>query len=151
MNYIKLNSFGDVDKAKFKELVYSGFGKSLMDNYFEYVKPKILHLIQDDHEDYIGAVVLEEFKPCQFYLDKLVVAKEYQKNGIGKKLWSNVVEGSDKLVWRAKPENPINNMYVEKCEGMQKFEPWFVYWIGLNPTELVDSIYYALNKKPTLI
>jgi|TARA_B100002003_G_C14149383_1_gene552777 acetylglutamate synthase len=144
-------SFDDLDKVKFQNLIASGFGKYLVDDYFKYLNPAYINVVEDMEGNYIGATVTEEFKEGLYYLDKLVVAKDYQNNGIGKKLWDCVIEQSSKLVWRAKPLNHINKIYVRECEGMQKFEPWFVYWKGLDPVELVEGIGYALDKKETLV
>lgn len=149
MKYQKFDSFEEIEKGKFSQLMLSGFGKKLVDDYFDYVKAKYICLAVDS-EEYIGAIVVEEFEPGLFYLDKIVVANQHQGNGIGKELWNILNGDGKKLIWRAKPGNKIHDFYYKQCDGLQKVDGWFIYWKGLLPDEMEAGIKYALNKKPTL-
>ena len=148
MKYIKLNSFESISKEKFKELIKSGFGGKLVNDYFEYVVPEHIYLAYCD-DIYCGAIVTEKIMPGLSYLDKIVTKKEHQGNGIGKNLWA-MLDNKTKLLWRAKTNNPINSFYMNQCSGMQKTGKWIIYWTGLNPEELKAGIKYALDKKPTV-
>ena len=145
----KYTGFGTVDKLKFKDLLEDAFSKKLVKDYFTYANPKLI-IIADNDKKYLGAIVVEKIAGNIYYLDKIAVVKEFQRNGIGKKLWEELNLKSEKLVWRAKENNPINNFYQSRCEGMQKTGEWIIYWRGLTPKELEISIKYALMKKKTM-
>ena len=142
-------SFDEVDKEKFKQLIKSGFGKTLVDWYFNYVNPKYIHIIENGLE-YIGAIVIEDAALGFDYLDKIVVASSYKGNGYGNQLWDKLIGNSKKLLWRANKANPFNKFYNKHCTGMQKVGKWNIYWVGLTPSQLKDGIKYALSKKETL-
>ncbi|MBU0535492.1 MAG: GNAT family N-acetyltransferase [Nanoarchaeota archaeon] len=147
--------WGKVDKAKLEALVEDGFGKPLVEDYFQSMSPEAVYLAHSD-DRYLGAIILTNPGMGEkiHYLDKIVVSKEKQSNGTGKMMWNYMTEdlkcNGKKLFWRAKQENPINNFYQSVCEGMQKVDGWNIYWIGLNPSELKEAIEYAITKPETL-
>ena len=153
----KLNSFAELDKDKFEKLIESGFGKTLVSDYFSYTNPNCIYLALNE-DNYLGAIVVEQIPriPGASYLDKIVVAGEYQGNGIGKLLWDNFTKDSKKAIWRAKKENPIINFYkknVEDVGGILNFKDitdFTFFYYGFHFEELVFALNYALNKKPTL-
>ncbi len=149
MDYKKYSSLRDINKKQFQELVKSGFGKDLIQGYFEYVNPKYICLAETN-ESYLGGIVVESMGEDIYYLDKIVVAKDCQNQKIGSNLWKILNGDIKKLVWRARKENPIINFYTEQCEGMQKVDDWVIFWKGLNPDELKKGIKYAKGKKVTL-
>lgn len=151
MEFQKLNSFDELDKKKFSELVFSGFGRNLVKGYFSYCNPSYIVLCSDEGE-YAGAIVVEQIPQSEgiHYLDKIVVGNEYQGQGLGKNLWSYLNGDSDKLIWRSNQENPINEFYLSQCEGLQKEPPWWIFWYGLTPSELELGISYCFSKKSTL-
>lgn len=149
MQLTKFKSFEQVDREKLKEVIESGFGKKLVEDYFEYTLVDSVYVAQ--HNDkYAGAAVLEQISNDHFYLDKWVVAEGFQNNGVGTMLWLAVAEHAHKLTWRAKPENKANQMYINACSGMQKFDKWIIYWKGISPDEIANGIAYSLQKKETL-
>jgi bifunctional N-acetylglutamate synthase/kinase len=150
VEYKKYSSFGCIDHGKFRALVSNGFGRELVSDYFESLKPEYVCLAEAGDE-YVGAIVVEN--PCQgiMYLDKIVVACSYQGKGVGSELWEILNGDISSVLWRAKKENPINGFYLKKCEGMQKVVGWNIYWIGLTPSQLEIGIKYALAKKETLV
>jgi acetylglutamate synthase len=149
MMFEKFGSFEEIDKNKFSYLMVSGFGKKLTDGYFDYVNPDYICLAIEN-DQYHGAIVVEEFEPGLFYLDKIVVHTDHQSNGIGCKLWNILNGDSKKIIWRAKLHNPICNFYQQQCQGMHNESDWMIYWTGLEPDELASGIKYALDKKETL-
>jgi acetylglutamate kinase len=138
-----------LDHAKLEELIKDGFKKELVSDYFDNVNPRLVYVAKDD-ERYLGSIVMIDTEIGIPYLDKIVVAADYQKNGIGKSMWGMMKEDHPKLFWRAKPNNPITEFYGEVCEGMQKVEGWNIYWIGLNTSELKEAIEYATSRPETL-
>jgi acetylglutamate kinase len=151
MKFEKLYSVEDLNRGKFRDLVESAFEKKLVDDYFSYCDPAYIVVCHKEHE-YVGSIVVEGIPSSNglHYLDKIIVSPEFQKQGIGEKLWKHLNGDSEKLIWRAKENNPINNFYLKQCEGLQKVSPWNIYWYGLNPSELELGIDYSLSKKLTL-
>lgn len=146
MEITKKYSFDDINKLAFRQLIETGFGKALDKNYFDYCSPDSI-ILAEEKDKYPGAVVVESITSDIKYLDKIVVSPEYQGNGLGGLLWDML---EDKLVWRAMQGNPIRKFYEKQCDGMQFWNPWTVYWSGLDINEIPMGIDYALAKKPTL-
>ncbi len=151
MDFMKIGSFDGLDKKKFRKLAESGFGKTLVPEYFEYCKPEYI-VVCSQNEGYLGVIVVEKIPESDnvHYLDKIVVSKEMQGTGLGKKLWQYLNGDSEKLVWRAKKYNPINRFYKEQSQHMQELPEWIVYWYGLSQAEIKTGTDYAISKKATL-
>jgi bifunctional N-acetylglutamate synthase/kinase len=47
-----------------------------------------------------------------------------------------------KLFWRARPDNAVNDFYMDEADGVMKGEKWNVYWYGL---ESFEEIQYAVE------
>ena len=147
-------SFEEIDKQKFAGLIESGFNKTLKTDYFSETKPEYICLATNNG-DYIGAIVVESIPGLKgvSYLDKIVVASDYQQKGIGKLLWEHLNGNSKKTIWRAKKNNPIINFYKKKSDGFLSFPDvsdfdFFCY--GLSSRELMKAISFAIRKKPSL-
>jgi len=154
MNLKKYKSFSEINKDKFSKLVKSGFGRALVSNYFEYANPAYI-CIAEEGEEYLGAIVVESIPELKgvSYLDKIVVASEHQGKGLGKLLWKELNGNSNKLIWRAKKENPIIEFYEKQSSGKLDFPDiteFIIFFYGLNYTELSKATDYAVGKKPTL-
>lgn len=150
---IKIKSFEELDKEKFKTLIESSFGKKLVDDYFEYVSPDYILLAMNNH-DYAGVCVVEKIPGLEgiFYLDKIATAKEFQGNGVFKSLLEKAFESSGKLFWRAKKTNNITAKYDGLAD--EKWNPDFsdfkFYYKGKQLPCYFDALEYASHKKPTL-
>ena len=151
----KLSSFDGVNKEKFAALIHSGFKKTLIPTYFSDIAPD--HICLAEHNGrYVGAIVVEAVPelPGVNYLDKIVVAADYQGMNIGKTLWQHLNGYSQKVVWRAKKENPIIDFYRKKSDGcinlLDQADFMFFYY-GLSSKELEKALVYAINKKPSLV
>jgi acetylglutamate synthase len=143
------NNFDNVDKPKLMSLIKDSFDRELAADYFSCTKPEKV-IIARANTWYLGTVIIEKIEDDIDYLDKIAVAKIFQGNGLGKKMWELMDESSKKLVWRAKEINPINEFYKRQCDGMHKSGKWIIYWKGLNIEEIKIGIKYALSKKETL-
>jgi len=149
MEYKKYKSFDELDLGKLVDLLETGFGKKLVDDYFSYAHPNYI-CIAEDGGKYHGAIVVEEFAPGCMYLDKIVVAPESRGNGIKDDLWAVLNGDGAKVLWRAKPDNVMTQFYTGQMEGMQKVDGWVIYWKGLTPDEIAAGIKYAIAKKATM-
>jgi len=144
-----------VDKESLTNLIENGFGKKLIDGYFnnEDIKAFILE------EDYDGAAVIEDFNGWA-YLDKFVVSKKSRNNGLGGKIFSEIMNNIGNIsersgiFWRTNTKNSLNKWYYDKIKenngGCQVEGKWIIYWTG-NPGKEKDILIdYASNKKETL-
>ncbi|MBI2129848.1 hypothetical protein HYU07_06450 [Candidatus Woesearchaeota archaeon] len=158
-NTITCDGLNGIDKDKLKSLIESAFkGKKLIDNYFG--EEPITHIVLE--EDYDGTAIIEDHKGWA-YMDKFAVNKNTEGNGLGSKIFSELLKlkntgiFSEKsgLFWRCKIDNDKKEMYKKKIEenngsGCYYSKPFIVFWIGGPKDELHDIIDYALNKEETL-
>ena len=94
-------------------------------------------------KDYHGLIIVKHLTADIFYLDKFVVGKQWQGEGMGGPLWRELTKHYKRIIWRANPANPINRWYVEQADGFQRSGKWNVYWTGLSPAEvgaLIDRV-----------
>ncbi len=116
-----------LDRAKLQALIESGFGRKLAPDYFERTTPYRVYV----SEHYRAALVLTEEEGMP-HLDKFAVADDAQGEGLGRAIW-HVMRGEvDKLFWRSRPDNPVNEFYFDEADGCFKGERWHVFWYGLD-------------------
>ena len=125
------NSFDKLDKAKLRRVLEDGFGRKLAEDYFNEPPHMVFY-----ERHYHGAIVVKPLEGDTFYLDKFVVGRRWQGEGMGAPLWRELTKHYEKIIWRASPANPINRWYLDQAEGFQRTAEWNIYWIGLNPREV---------------
>ncbi len=143
-------SFDKINIGKLTQLIESGFGKNLVQDYFQ-IEP-IKKIIME--EDYDGAAILQDYKGWD-YIDKFVVSEKSRGNGLGSKLFSEILLHHKNIFWRSRHDNYLNNRYMKNIinnkGGCQAGNKWIVYWIGEPYDNIGDLIKYASNKKDTLV
>ena len=144
MEITEYSSFEQIDKKCLVDLIESGFGKKLAEDYFEYVHPSKIIVAGD----YSGLMLLEKIHGDIYYLDKFVVKKEFQSNRIGRLLWNKIAES--KVLWRARIDNQVSAFYSKACHRNYICDSWNIYGINLSEEEFEHYLNYALSKKPTL-
>jgi acetylglutamate synthase len=142
--------FETVDLVMLSSLIESAFKKRLDPDYFAYANPESIRIASIDGA-YAGVIVVEPVLGKMKYLDKIAVAPAFQGNGIGKRLWDEVVKHNPKLVWRAHPENPVNASYLSRSHGTVRERGWNIYWTNLLASERGIGIAYAIAKRKTLL
>jgi bifunctional N-acetylglutamate synthase/kinase len=125
------DSYGQLDTARLRELLEDGFGKQLVEDYFETQPHRVFY-----ERNYHGLIVVKPLDGDIYYLDKFVVGRQWQGEGVGAPLWRELTKYYSKVIWRANPQNPINRWYIEQADGFQRTESWNIYWIGLTPDEV---------------
>ena len=154
MEIYHANSFDQIDQEKFRKLVSHGFKRDLVDDYFSCTIPDFI-CVAEHEGSYVGAIVVENLPghPNVHYLDKIVVAPEFQGQGLGKLLWEQLNGHASKLVWRAKVNNPIIPFYRKQADTVieEKSSPYLLFFCGLSREESHSAMDYALDKKSTLI
>ncbi len=142
---IKADAEG-ADKERMKAIIEEAFGKRLVDGYFG--NGDIIGIFH--YPDYEGLAVMKQIAGIP-YLDKFVVAKEHQGNGLGKAMMAEIVDYYYKLVWRATPQNQINKAYRQVAQWTARVNGWNVYWINLEPQEILPSVIAVALLERTLI
>lgn len=100
-------------------------------------------------DDYRGVALLA---PCPFggYLDKFAVTAVARGEGLGRDLWEAVIADYPKLLWRARPQNPVAGWYEQQCEARWHRGPWTVYMRGIEPDQAAEAIAFASERPPDL-
>jgi acetylglutamate kinase len=150
--FIKLGSevrahkdFRKLSTQRLRGLIESSFARKLVKGYFG--KPPHAVILE---ENYQGVAVLRKVQ-TMFYLDKFAVHEGAQGEGIGSDIWEIIEKEYPRVFWRARPENPVNPWYFKHCDGVRKFDRWYVYWMGLNEKQIKQAIAYALEQPETMI
>jgi acetylglutamate kinase len=128
----------ELDRARLEALIASSFGRPPVDAFF--ARPVSCVYLE---ESYRGAAVLID-TPLGAYLTKFAVEREAQGEGMGRDLWASMIADHPTVFWRARAENPIGTWYAKQCDGMMRFHEWHVFWRGLAPEKIPDTIAYAL-------
>jgi bifunctional N-acetylglutamate synthase/kinase len=139
-------SFDKLDISSLHRLMEDGFGKTLVPDYFDRPPHKVFY-----ERNYHGAIVVKPLQEDIYYLDKFVVGRQWQGEGIGGPLWRELTKHYDKIIWRAGPENPINRWYLEQADGFQRTDQWNIYWIGLTPDQVGGLIRQVSNIRKTVV
>lgn len=85
------------------------------------------------------------------YLDKYAVSDEARGEGLGQAVWREMVADWPKLVWRARPDNPVNDFYFRQCDGAARRGRWIVFWRGVGDLkEAAELVEMASARASTL-
>lgn len=139
-------SFKGLDLERLRELIEDGFDKTLVEDYFREAPHRVLY-----ERNYHGVIVVKPLEGDIFYLDKFVVGRRWQGEGMGAPLWRELTKHYAKLIWRASPHNPINRWYLDQAEGFQRTPEWNIYWIGLTPKEVGQHIERVMKTRRTVV
>jgi acetylglutamate kinase len=138
----RAGSWPEIDKAKLRKLLESGFSRKMLPGYFRDNKPAKIYY----SEDYRAALVLLDVDGTP-YLDKFAVADDAQGEGLGSAAWSVMRQETPKLFWRSRHDNPINEFYMQVSDGCMKFGHWTVFWYGLdNFSDIERAVGYCLGR-----
>jgi len=133
----RVTSWNQLDLARLRALVESGFGRKLHPDYFERTPLHAAYV--SEHYRAALIVTLEDGLP---HLDKFAVSDDAQGEGLGRAAWQVMRARTPRLFWRARVGNPVNDFYFDEADGCLKGENWNVFWYGL---EDWDQIRYAVD------
>ncbi len=142
----RADSFDKLDITALRQLIENGFGKKLVEDYFEKKPHQVFY-----EQNYHGVIVVKPLEGDIYYLDKFVVGRKWQGEGMGAPLWRELTKHYSKIIWRASTNNPINRWYLEQTEGFQRTQQWNVYWIGLTPSEVGNLIDRVKSIRRTVV
>jgi acetylglutamate kinase len=139
-------SFKGIDLKRLQALIESSFGRRLVANYFEKIKPYRVYV----SEHYRAALILtlESGVP---HLDKFAVSDDAQGEGLGRAAWQVMRAENPRLFWRSRRANAINEFYFSEADGCIKNELWSVFWYGLEKFEDIrDAVEHCCTRPATL-
>jgi acetylglutamate kinase len=142
---LRLAGFDEVDFAQLRDLLQATFEKSLTTEFAE--RPTLNVYLE---ASYRGVAILQPGEHGAF-LTKFAVGKEAQGEGIGRDLWEAMLRDHPSIYWRARTENPISEWYQSECDGMHRDGEWRVYWRGIPPEQIADTIHDALERPIDLV
>lgn len=136
----RYDSYAEVDLARLRGLLEQSFGKRLVSDFFERA-PLAVYLEQN----YSGAAVLHP-SSLGAYLTKFAVQPVARGEGIGQDLWQALSRDFPRLLWRARPDNPIVSWYASMADGLLRLPEWHIYWRGIGAREIPEVVSEALEK-----
>lgn len=144
-------TWDELDLDRLRTLIESGFGRRLKPDYFDTTRPYRVYV----SEHYRAALVLT-VEPLQVganvaHLDKFAVADDAQGEGLGRAIWHVMRNEVERLFWRSRPDNPVNEFYFRQADGCLKGERWNVFWYGLDGFDAIrDAVDHCRNRGATL-
>ena len=145
------DAWSKLDQKKLKVLIESGFGRRLALDYFAKTKPYRVYA----SEHYRAALVLTEevFADGERvpHLDKFAVADDAQGEGLGRAAWHVMRAQTPCLFWRSRPDNPVNDFYIDEADGCIKGERWNVYWYGLTSFDAIREAVDHCRARPATL
>jgi acetylglutamate kinase len=142
----RVDGWGDIDRARFAELIESGFGRALADDYFDVVTPLRVYV----SEQYRAAIVLVSIDGG-VYMDKFAVVEDAQGEGLGRALWDVMHAETPTLFWRSRRDNRINDFYFGNSDGAVKTGGWTVFWYGMPGWDEIRAAVDTAAERPTTL
>ena len=148
---IRATSWDELDLERLRTLVESAFGRKLKPDYFDATQPFRIYV----SEHYRAALLLtsEPFESAGDvpHLDKFAVADDAQGEGIGRSIWHVMRNDVERLFWRSRPENPVNDFYFSEADGCIKGDRWNVFWYGLDRfDDIREAVAHCRGRMATL-
>lgn len=140
-------SWANLDLGRLRELIEVGFGRTLVEDYFERTALFRAYV----SENYRAALILT-LQGDATYLDKFAVADDAQGEGLGRAAWQVMRADNPRLFWRSRHHNPINPFYDSEADGCYKEPKWQVYWYGIREfADIERCVAHCRERVPTLL
>ncbi len=135
-----------LDLDRLRALVEAGFGRTLVDDYFERTRLFKAYV----SENYRAALILTHEEGFA-YLDKFAVADDAQGEGLGRAAWQVMRADNPQLFWRSRHRNVINQFYYAESDGCYKEPKWKVYWYGLRDFADIERCVAHCRTRPATL
>ncbi len=142
----RVTRWDQLDTKRLRHLIESGFGRKLAPDYFK--RTKLHRAYVSQHYRAALLITLEDGIP---HLDKFAVAEDAQGEGLGRAAWQSMRAEIDRLFWRARPANPVNEFYFDEADGCVKGEKWNVFWYGLDDFETIARCVTHCRTRPATL
>lgn len=124
----KFKSLKEVDEYRLLVLLEQSFGAPMVPNYLDMIRDSI-HSIYVS-ENYLACSIVTNQVGLP-YLSKFAVSQTAQMEGLGKRLWEDMVKDIPTMMWRSRTVNPINKWYFQRSTGSATGPDWTVFWYGI--------------------
>jgi acetylglutamate kinase len=135
-----------LDLKRLRSLIESGFKRKLTPDYFR--KTKLYRAYVTEHYRAALILTLENGLP---HLDKFAVADDAQGEGLGRAAWLVMRAENEKLFWRSRPENSVNEFYADEADGVLKGERWTFFWYGLSSFDEIEFAVEHCSARPATL
>jgi len=140
------SSWDELDLARMRSLIESGFGRLLAADYFETTELLRAYV----SENYRAAIILLD-AGRHVYLDKFAVLDDAQGEGLGRAVWQVMRDETPQLFWRSRHHNVVNYFYYAESDGCYKLPDFKAFWYGIHDfDEIAACVAYCEKKVPTL-
>lgn len=136
-----VTNLSNIDMSRLKDLLESAFKKPINP---DFLNSDIHSIILES--SYRGAAIMKN-TPYGGLLSKFAVDEIARGEGIGRDIWDEMKKRYNVIFWRAKIYNTVNKWYTKECQGMNRYDNWYIYWINLK-TELIPDVCNYLNSLP---
>lgn len=122
----------ELDASRVRDLVTRAFGRPPAAGWWEGLDLTAAYLTENARA---GAFLTRLDGPegaQTAYLDKFAVLPDARGEGLGQAVWRVMRHAFPRLVWRARPDNPINDFYAREADGQVRQGDWIVFWKGVD-------------------
>lgn len=134
------HDFESIDRDRLRALFESAFERPLAPDFFERPVSRIYL-----ESNYRGAAVVNDTE-LGAYMSKFAVDREAQGEGIGRDVWNALIAEYDKVFWRSRAANPVNNWYARECDGLLRGPVWQFFWRGIPVDRVPEAINFAMGQ-----
>ena len=107
--------------------IESSFGRKLEGNWGSSLSQPIVLLSESSRA---AAVVVEGLDGIP-YLDKFVVTRDAQGEGLGAAMWQVLRARYSQMYWRSRTSNPVTGWYFQQADTSERQGRWVVFTIGV--------------------
>lgn len=141
----KLTSLNKKQEETVTSILESSFKGTLNNDYFENGL-KEFYLSSCNR----ASIVTTKHKNIT-YMDKFAVINSARGEGLGNAMWNRMLSEHNKIFWRSRSHNAINNFYKDVCDGFQKYDDWSIFWIGIDDLDQLTACIDFAVKQPATI
>ncbi|MEM9531533.1 MAG: acetylglutamate kinase [Pseudomonadota bacterium] len=125
--FAELKELSEEQRGQLAELLEQCFGRRLKADYFDRLELDRLLLADSGR----AAALITHGLDGTPYLDKFAVTPAARGEGLASALWRELKSRFDRLYWRAKIANPINDWYHRQADISYRAGDWRVFSYGI--------------------
>ena len=130
-------TYAEIDRARLEQALESAFGRELRASFWADPVERIWV-----EANYRAGALVRDVDSLD-YLSKFWVRREARGEGLARDMWNAVVTDTPAMFWRSRADNPFNNWYLARADGMQRGETYTTFWVGLDAASARRAIEIA--------
>lgn len=123
-------------KLKLISLLQSTFDKKLKADFFDTLELESIFISETGQ----ALALVSKGQNGMPYLNKFAVTSLAQGQGLGKAIWTKMLNSHPKIYWRSRVNNPINFWYHKQADCSYKKDDWIVYGCGMKLDEAMTCM-----------